>query len=129
MPSCAGQSQSQALDRTQPGLPLKKGRAGTLTHDDKRHGTTTLLAALNTLAGTVVAAQRQRQRHPERLGFLARMEEQTPKDKALHLIADNYATHQPPKGKRRLKKQPRFHLPFTPTRASWRTRWRDPFAT
>ena len=117
--SCDEKSQSQALDRTPPGLPLKKGRAGTLTHDDQRHGTTTLFAALNTLDGTVVATQRQRHRHQEWIRFLALIEEQTPADRELHLIVDNHATHQHPKVKRRLKKHPRFHLHFTPTSASW----------
>jgi transposase len=117
--SCDEKSQIQALDRTQPGLPLKKGRAGTLTHDYQRHGTTTLFAALNTLDGTVVATQMQRHRHQEWLRFLVLLEAQTPKDKELHLIVDNYATHKHPKVKRWLKKHPRFHLHFTPTSASW----------
>ena len=117
--SCDEKRQIQALDRTQPGLPLKKGRAATLTHDYQRHGTTTLFAALNTLDGTVVATQMQRHRHQEWLRFLALIEAQTPKDKELHLIVDNYATHKPPKVKRWLKKHPRFHLHFTPTSASW----------
>ena len=117
--SCDEKSQIQALDRTQPGLPLKKGRAGTLTHDYQRHGTTTLFAALNTLDGTVVATQMQRHRHQEWLRFLALLEAQTPKDKELHLIVDNYATHKHPKVKRWLKKYPRCHLHFTPTSASW----------
>jgi transposase len=117
--SCDEKSQIQALDRTQPGLPLKKGRAGTLTHDYQRHGTTTLFAALNTLDGTVVATQMQRHRHQEWLRFLALIEQQTPQHKELHLIVDNYATHKHPKVKRWLKKHPRFHLHFTPTSASW----------
>ena len=119
MPSCDGQSQSQALDRTQPGLPLKKGRAGTLTHDYQRHGTTTLFAALNTLDGTVVATHMQRHRHQEWIRFLALIEAQTPAGRELHLIVDNYATHKHPKVNRWLKKHPRFHLHFTPTSASW----------
>jgi transposase len=112
-------SQIQALDRTQPGLPLKKGRAGTMTHDDKRQGTTTLFAALNTLDGTVVATQMKRHRHQEWIRFLALIEEQTPADKELHLIVDNHATHKHPKVKRWLEKRPRFHVHFTPTSASW----------
>ena len=117
--SCDEKSQIQALDRTQPGLPLKKGRAGTLTHDYKRHGTTTLFAALNTLDGTVVATQMKRHRHQEWIRFLALIEQQTPADKELHLIVDNYATHKHPKVQRWLEKHPRFHLHFTPTSASW----------
>ena len=117
--SCDEKSQIQALDRTQPGLPLKPGRAGTLTHDYQRHGTTTLFAALNTLDGTVVATQMRRHRHQEWLRFLALIEAHTPRHKELHLIVDNYATHKHPKVKHWLKKHPRFHLHFTPTSASW----------
>ena len=118
--SCDEKSQIQALDRTQPGLPLKKGRAGTLTHDHQRHGTTTLFAVLNTLDGTVVATQMQRHRHQEWLRFPALIERQPPKDRELHLIMDNYyAPHKHPKVKRWLKKHPRFHMHFTPTSASW----------
>jgi len=117
--SCDEKSQIQALDRTQPGLPLKKGRAGTMTHDYKRHGTTTLFAALNTLDGTVVATQMKRHRHQEWIRFLALIEQQTPAEKELHLIVDNYATHKHPKVKRWLEKHPRFHIHFTPTSASW----------
>jgi transposase len=117
--SCDEKSQIQALDRTQPGLPLKKGRAGTMTHDYKRHGTTTLFAALNTLDGTVVATQMKRHRHQEWIRFLALIEQQTPTDRELHLIVDNYATHKHPKVKRWLEKRPRFHIHFTPTSASW----------
>lgn len=117
--SCDEKSQIQALDRTQPGLPLKKGRAGTMTHDYKRHGTTTLFAALNTLDGTVVATQMKRHRHQEWIRFLALIEEQTPAEKELHLIVDNYATHKHPKVQRWLEKHPRFHVHFTPTSASW----------
>ena len=112
--SCDEKSQIQALDRTQPGLPLKKGRAGTLTHDYQRHGTTTLFAALNTLDGTVVATQMRRHRHQEWIRFLALIEEQTPADRELHWIVDNYATHKHPKVKHWLKKPPRFHVHFTP---------------
>jgi len=117
--SCDEKSQIQALDRTQPGLPLKQGRAGTMTHDYKRHGTTTLFAALNTLDGTVVATQMKRHRHQEWIRFLALIEEQTPPGLELHLIVDNYATHKHPKVKRWLEKHTRFHLHFTPTSASW----------
>ena len=112
-------SQIQALDRTQPGLPMKKGRAGTMTHDDKRHGTTTLFAALNMLDGTVIGECMPRHRHGEFLRFLKRIDRETPAELALHLIVDNYATHKTPKVKRWLKAHPRFNLHFTPTSASW----------
>ena len=117
--SCDEKSQIQALDRTQPGLPLKKGRAGTLTHDYKRNGTTTLFAALNTLDGTVLGSHMKRHRHQEWLRFLKLIDEQTPEELDLHLIIDNYATHKHPKVKRWLTRHPRFHLHFTPTSASW----------
>ncbi len=116
---CDEKSQVQALDRTQPGLPLKKGRAQTMTHDYKRHGTTTLFAALNTLDGSVIARCEDRHRHTEWLTFLRQIDRETPKDKALHLICDNYATHKHPKVKEWLEKHPRFHVHFTPTSASW----------
>ena len=112
-------SQIQALDRTQPGLPLKKGRAGTMTHDYKRNGTTTLFAALNMLDGRVIGACMPRHRHREFLRFLKLIDHQTPADRDLHLIVDNYATHKTPAVKRWLKAHPRFHLHFTPTSASW----------
>jgi transposase len=112
-------SQIQALDRTQPGLPLKKGRAGTLTHDYKRHGTTTLFAALEVATGTVIGSCMKRHRHQEFLRFLRDIDRQTPKALDLHLIVDNYATHKHPKVKAWLAKHPRFHLHFTPTSASW----------
>ncbi len=112
-------SQIQALDRTQPGLPLKKGRCGTLTHDYKRHGTTTLFAALNILDGTVFGTCMPRHRHQEWLKFLKLIDSQTPQDKDLHLILDNYATHKQPAVKQWLAKHPRFHLHFTPTSSSW----------
>jgi transposase len=112
-------SQIQALDRTQPGLPLKKGRCGTMTHDYKRNGTTTLFAALNTLDGTVMGTCMPRHRHQEWLKFLKMIDKATPKDKQLHLIADNYATHKQPAVKKWLKKHPRIHMHFTPTSASW----------
>jgi hypothetical protein len=93
---CDEKSQVQALDRTQPGLPLKKGRAQTMTHDYKRHGTTTLFAALNVLDGQVIGQCQQRHTHAEWLKFLRKIDRETPKDKTLHLIADNYATHKHP---------------------------------
>lgn len=117
--SCDEKSQIQALDRSQPGLPLEKGRAGTMTHDYKRHGTTTLFAALNTADGTVITTQQKRHRHIEWLRFLKLIDEQTPRDKELHLICDNYATHKHPRVKKWLAKNPRFHMHFTPTGASW----------
>ncbi len=116
---CDEKSQVQALDRTQPGLPLKKGRASTMTHDYKRNGTTTLFAALNVLDGQVIAQCQQRHRHDEWLKFLKKIDRETPKDKALHLIADNYATHKHPKVQEWLEKHPRFNMHFTPTSASW----------
>ena len=112
-------SQIQALDRTQPGLPMKKGRAGTMTHDYKRNGTTTLFAALNMLDGKVIGTCMPRHRHREFLRFLKLIDHQTPADLDLHLIVDNYATHKTPAVKRWLKAHPRFHLHFTPTSASW----------
>ena len=116
---CDEKSQVQALDRTQPGLPLKKGRAATLTHDYKRHGTTTLFAALNTFDGSVISRCAPRHRHSEWLTFLRQIERETPKDKSLHLICDNYATHKHPKVQAWIAKHPRIHLHFTPTSASW----------
>jgi transposase len=112
-------SQIQALDRTQPGLPMKKGRAGTMTHDYKRNGTTTLFAALNMLDGKVIGACMPRHRHREFLRFLRLIDQQTPAGLNLHLIVDNYATHKTPAVKRWIKAHPRFHLHFTPTSASW----------
>ena len=116
---CDEKSQVQALDRTQPGLPLKKGRAETMTHDYKRNGTTTLFAALNILDGQVIGQCQQRHTHVEWLKFLKKIDRETPKDKALHLIADNYATHKHPAVQEWLAKHPRFHMHFTPTSASW----------
>lgn len=116
---CDEKSQVQALDRTQPGLPLKRGRAATMTHDYKRHGTTTLFAALNTLDGSVISRCEPRHRHTEWLSFLRQIERETPKDKSLHLICDNYATHKHPKVQEWIAKHPRIHLHFTPTSASW----------
>jgi len=112
-------SQIQALDRTQPGLPLKKGRAGTMTHDYKRHGTTTLFAALNVATGEVIGQCMQRHRHQEWLRFLRTIDRNTPKTLDLHLIVDNYATHKHAAVKAWLAKHPRFHIHFTPTSASW----------
>ena len=112
-------SQIQALDRTQPGLPLKKGRAGTMTHDYKRNGTTTLFAALNVLDGTVIGECMKRHRHQEYLAFLRRIETEAPKELDIHLIVDNYATHKHAKVKKWLEKRPRLHVHFTPTSASW----------
>lgn len=116
---CDEKSQVQALDRTQPGLPLKKGRAETMTHDYKRHGTTTLFAALNVLDGQVISQCQPRHRHIEWLKFLRQIERETPKEKTLHLIVDNYATHKHANVQKWLLKHPRFHLHFTPTSASW----------
>jgi transposase len=112
-------SQIQALDRTQPGLPMKKGRAGTMTHDYKRNGTTTLFAALNVATGELVGECYERHRHDEFLTFLKKLDRQTPKDLALHLIIDNYATHKHPAVQAWLAKHPRVYLHFTPTSASW----------
>src|ERR1035438_4515497 len=112
-------SQIQALDRTQPGLPMKKGRAQTMTHDYKRYGTTTLFAALNTLDGTVMATCMERHRHQEWLRFLRLIDRQTPQEKQLHLIVDNYATHNHPDVLRWAARHPRFHFHFTPTSSSW----------
>lgn len=117
---CADEkSQIQALDRTQPGLPLKRGRCGTLTHDYKRNGTATLFAALNTLDGTVISLCEERHRHQEWLKFLRVIDDVTPAEKQIHLIADNYATHKHAKVQRWLTRHPRFHVHFTPTGSSW----------
>jgi transposase len=112
-------SQIQALDRTQPGLPMKKGRAGTMTHDYKRHGTTTLFAALNVLDGTVIGRNMQRHRHQEFIRFLNTVEAQVPARKSIHAIIDNYATHKHPKVQKWLARHPRWTFHFTPTSASW----------
>ena len=117
--SCDEKSQIQALDRTQPGLPIKKGKAATMTHDYKRHGTTTLFAALQMLDGQVISTCMPRHRHQEWIRFLELIDRRTPADKQLHLIVDNYATHKHPKVLRWLKRHPRFHTHFTPTSASW----------
>ncbi len=118
---CDEKSQVQALDRSQPGLPLKQGLAGTMTHYYKRHGTTTLFAALNVLDGQVIGQCQPRHRHEEWLGFLRQIHRETPKDKSLHLICDNYATHKHPAVQAWLTQHPRFHMHFTPTSASWLT--------
>ncbi len=112
-------SQIQALDRTQPGLPLKKGRAGTMTHDYKRHGTTTLFAALDVATGEVIHRCLPRHRHQEFLRFIREVEKQTDPDLELHLILDNYATHKHPKVKAWLERHPRVHFHFIPTSSSW----------
>lgn len=117
--SCDEKSQIQALDRTQPGLPLRKGKTATMTHDYARHGTTTLFAALSTLDGKVIGACMPRHRHQEWIKFLKLIDARTPADQQLHLIVDNYATHKHPKVLRWLKRHPRFHIHFTPTSASW----------
>jgi len=111
-------SQIQALDRTQPGLPMKKGRAGTMTHDYKRNGTT-LFAALNVLDGTVIGRNMQRHRHQEFIRFLDTVEAQVPPRKAIHAVVDNYATHKHPKVQKWLARHPRWTFHFTPTSASW----------
>jgi len=112
-------SQIQALDRTQPSLPMKKGRAGTMTHDYKRNGTTTLFAALDVLTGVVIGECLPRHRHVEFLKFLRKVDREVPKELAIHMILDNYATHKHPNVKAWLEKHPRFHLHFTPTSSSW----------
>lgn len=112
-------SQIQALDRTQPGLPMKPGKAGTMTHDYKRHGTTTLFAALNVHEGTVIGECLPKHRNDEFLKFLKVIDKQTDKTLAIHLIVDNYATPKHPNVKDWLVKHPRFHMHFTPTSASW----------
>jgi len=112
-------SQIQALDRTQPGLPMKRGRCGTMTHDYVRHGTTNLFAALNVLEGTVIGGCFERHRHEEFLRFLRLIDRQTPPRIALHLIVDNYGTHKHPRVRKWLAAHRRFHLHFTPTSSSW----------
>jgi len=112
-------SQIQALQRTQPGLAMKKGRCGTMTHDYQRHGTTTLFAALNVLDGKVIGECMPRHRHQEFLRFLRRLGREFPKDLDLHVIADNYGTHKQPKVKDWLTRHARFKLHFTPTSSSW----------
>ena len=117
---CADEkSQIQALDRTQPGLPLKRGRAGTMTHDYKRHGTTTLFAALNLADGTIIARCESRHRHQEWLRFLKTVDREIPRGLDLHLIVDNYATHKHPRVRSWLARHPRVHVHFIPTSSSW----------
>ena len=112
-------SQIQALDRTQPGLPMKKGRGTTMTHDYKRNGTTTLFAALDTATGEVYGLCQQRHRHQEWLRFLRMIDQTVPAGKQIYLICDNYATHKHERVQRWLEKHERFHVRFTPTSASW----------
>lgn len=112
-------SQIQALDRTQPGLPIKKGRLGTMTHDYKRNGTTTLFAALNILDGTVIGRNMQQHRHQEFIRFLNTINASVPRDKAVHVILDNYAAHKHSKVRAWLDRHPRFTFHFTPTSCSW----------
>lgn len=116
--SCDEKSQIQALDRTQPGLPLKPGRCGTMTHDYKRNGTTTLFAALELAEGRLIGTCMARHRHQEWIKFLRPIDRETPAGLDLHLIVDHYATHKHPKVKTWLKRHPRFHLHFTPTSSS-----------
>lgn len=112
-------SQVQALDRTQPSLPLIKGRCGTMTHDYKRNGTTTLFAAIDLAHGEVIAKCMPRHRHQEWIKFLEHIDELTPPEFTIHVVADNYATHKHAKVKRWLARHPRFHMHFTPTSSSW----------
>jgi transposase len=116
---CDEKSQCQALERTQLGLPLAPRRARTMTHDYKRHGTITLFAALNALEGQLISRTEKRHTHVEWLRFLKQIDRETPKHLALHLIADNYATHKHPKVRAWLAKHPRFTMHFTPTSSSW----------
>ena len=117
---CADEKSSvQALDRTQASLPMVKGRGETMTHDYKRHGTTTLFAALDVLTGMIISQCTPRHRHQEWLKFLKTIDRQVPKDLQIHLILDNYATHQHEEVRKWLDKHPRFHLHFTPTSSSW----------
>jgi transposase len=116
---CDEKTQIQALDRTQPGLPLKRGRGKTMTHDYKRNGVTTLFAAMDMLTGQVLSMTDQLHRHQEWLRFLKTIDRNTPKNKQLHLIVDNYATHKHPEVQAWLAKHPRFNMHFTPTSSSW----------
>ena len=122
-------SQIQALDRTQPGLPMKKGRAGTMTHDYVRHGTTTLFAAMNVLDGTIIGQCMQRHRHQEFIRFLNRVEAAVPAGKLVHAILDNYAAHKHPKVRAWLTRHPRWTFHFTPTSCSWANAVETFFAT
>lgn len=112
-------SQILALNRTQPGLPIKRGRCSIMTHDYQRNGTTTFFAALNTLNGAVLGTCMARHRHEEWLKFLRLIDRNTSKDKQLHLIVNNYATHKHAAVQKWLAKHPRFHMHFTPTSSSW----------
>jgi transposase len=117
---CADEkSQIQALDRTQPGLPMKKGRCGTMTHDYKRNGTATLFAALDALQGQIISMCDDRHRHQEWLKFLRGIDYVVPAGKQIHMIVDNYATHKHPRVQQWLSRHPRFHMHFTPTGCSW----------
>lgn len=109
----------QALDRTQPELPIKKGRCGTMTHDYKRNGTTTLFAAIEMAEGRVISTCMDKHRHQEWIKFLKLIDKETPSDLDIHLIVDNYATHKHENVKKWLKRHPRFHIHFTPTSSSW----------
>ena len=117
--SCDEKSQIQALDRTQPGLPLKKGRCQTMTHDYKRNGTTSLFAAMDIATGSIIGKCMEKHRHNEWLSFLRLIDKSTPRDKNIHIICDNYATHKHSNVKVWLKRNPRFQVHFTPTSASW----------
>jgi|SRR5579872_1048895 len=116
---CDEKSQCQALERTQPGLPLGLGHVQTRTHDYYRHGTTTLFAALNYLEGKIIGRMEARHTHVEWLRFLKQVDRETPQELEVHLIADNYSTHKHPKVKAWMEKHPRFTMHFTPTSASW----------
>lgn len=116
---CDEKSQIQALERTQPGLPLGVGHIRTQTHDYYRHGTTTLFAALNYLDGKIISRTEERHRHIEWLRFLRQIERETPRKLDIHIVLDNYGSHKHPKVMAWLEKHPRFHLHFTPTSASW----------
>jgi transposase len=116
---CDEKSQCQALERTQPGLPLGMGHIRTQTHDYKRHGTITLFAALNYLDGKILSRTEPRHTHVEWLRFLKQLDEETPPDRELHLIVDNYATHKHEKVRRWMERHPRFNQHFTPTGSSW----------
>jgi transposase len=122
-------SQIQALDRSQPGLPMKKGRAGTMTHDYKRHGTTCLFAAMNVLDGTVIGRNMQRHRHQEFIRFLNAVERVVPAGKTVHAILDNYAAHKHPAVRQWIARHPRWTFHFTPTSASWLNAVEGFFAT
>lgn len=116
---CDEKSQCQALERTQPGLPLGQGHVCTRTHDYYRHGTLTLFAALDYLEGKIIAQSAPRHRHQEWLAFLQQVDGEVPDGQEIHLIIDNYATHKHPRVRRWLQQHPRFHLHFTPTSSSW----------